>query len=254
MKINTPFVNYEKNITPDGYKLICIPYAGSGASVYAGWQKYIGNDIEILPVQLPGRENRMGEECILNCKEAARKIADELAPYVESGNFSVFGHSMGGIIAFETIKYLEKLGRKADIFFVSSTSIEDMNGIVKSSELNDTAFFERVSKYGAIDENSEILKYPEFRDIFMNILRADFNIIETYEYDGVKINCPIEAICGDSDPMETLENMNSWEMYTNHGIEYHLYIGGHFYFSDDPSEVLDMIRGKIALVSKRAGE
>lgn len=254
LDINTPYIYYEKKISPDGYKLICITCAGSGASIYAGWQKFIGDSIEILPVQLPGRENRMAEKCITTCKEAAEKIASELAPYVESGNFSVFGHSMGGIIAFETVKYLEKIGKKADICFVSSTSIEDMRGHVRSSELDDDAFFERVSRYGAIDESSEILKFPEFKSIFMNILRADFNVIETYEYDGIKINCPIEAICGDSDPMETIENMSSWEMYTDKGVNYHLYTGGHFYFYDDPREVLNMIKGKIASINKRVGE
>ena len=32
--ISTPYVKFQKKITKDGYKLICIPYAGGGASFY----------------------------------------------------------------------------------------------------------------------------------------------------------------------------------------------------------------------------
>ncbi len=252
LKINTAFVNYEKNITHNGYKLICIPYAGSGASVYAGWQKVMGSDIEILPVQLPGRENRMTEECLLSCKEAAKKIAYEIGPYLQNGNFSVFGHSMGGIIAFETVKYLEKTGKNPDVCFVSSTSIEDMSGIVRSSQLNDEQFFERVSKYGAIDKNSEILKFPEFKSIFMKILRADFNIIETYKYDGIKINCPVCASCGDSDPMETIGRMESWRNYVNSEVTFNKYSGDHFYIAQNLSKICTMIKKMIYDTKKKS--
>ena len=91
--ISTPYVKFQKKITKDGYKLICIPYAGGGASFYNGWQKYFQN-IEVIPIQLPGRENRMGEEFLLDCKEIAHKIVEEIAPYLDNENFSIFGHSM----------------------------------------------------------------------------------------------------------------------------------------------------------------
>lgn len=252
MEIKTSYIRYAKNLTDNGYKLICIPYAGSGASVYARWQKEIGKEIEILPVQLPGRENRMSEECILSCKEAAEKIGKELFPYVESENFSIFGHSMGGIIAYETVKYFERNGKKPDVCFVSSTSIEDMSNMKKSTELNDDDFFKRVSDFGTIDTESEILKFPEFKSIFMNILRADFNIIETYEDDGYKINSPIVASCGDNDPMETLLNMESWKNYTSSGVEFCQYRGDHFYLNNNLDELIKMIRTKINLIKSKA--
>ena len=47
------YIRPEREITKSGYKLICLPYAGGGATAYYGWQKYF-SDIEILPVQLPG--------------------------------------------------------------------------------------------------------------------------------------------------------------------------------------------------------
>ena len=50
--------------------------------------------------------------------------------------------------------------------------------------------------YGAIDENSEILQYPEFMEIFFKMLRADFTLSENYEYDGIRTGAAIAALCG----------------------------------------------------------
>lgn len=247
--ISTPYVKFQKKITKDGYKLICIPYAGGGASFYNGWQKYFQN-IEVIPIQLPGRENRMGEEFLLDCKEIAHKIVEEIAPYLDNENFSIFGHSMGGIIAFETAKLFEKLGVKPDVCFISSTSLTDKGDFIPSRELDDQQFFRRVSDFGGIDENSEILKYPEFQSVFLKILRADFEVIESYHNDQVKLQCPIVAYCGDEDPMENIAQMESWSKYTS-SVVYKEYEGGHFYLVDHCQQVCKNIENNIIQVKEK---
>lgn len=232
MDIKTPYVRYEKNITENGYKLLCIPYAGRGASYFCGWQKAFGDEIEVLPIQLPGRENRMKDDLLRSCCGAAEQIAENLKPFVESHHFSVFGHSMGGIIAFEVAKKFEALGYEPDACFISATSLKEDFNFIPSRELGDQDFFERVEKFGGIDESNEILNYPEFREIFLRILRADFEIIETYKNDGTKLKCPIIAAIGDQDPMENAKRMQSWKDCTESEFIFRQYPGGHFYIAD----------------------
>ncbi|MDO5558073.1 MAG: alpha/beta fold hydrolase [Oscillospiraceae bacterium] len=248
MNISTPYTDYVKTISEDSYKLICIPCAGAGASFYINWQKAIGSGVDILPVALPGREKRLGEELIHDCFQAADEIADALLPYVRNGNFSVFGHSMGGIIAYETAKSFLRHGVSPDICFISSTSIEDWSGVTPSEELDDNEFFRRVSQFGGIDESSELIRYPEFRNIFMKILRADFGIIESYKYDSKKLRCPAVCLCGDSDPMETIENMRSWKNYVeDENVVYLKYNGDHFYLNKQLEIVCRDIREMICV-------
>jgi medium-chain acyl-[acyl-carrier-protein] hydrolase len=109
MEITTPYINLKGNIDNDTYKLICIPCAGYGASFYNDWQEMIGPEITILPIQLPGHENRICEPLIHNCCELASLIADEISKYVYKGKFSLLGHSMGGILAYEVSKDLQIL-------------------------------------------------------------------------------------------------------------------------------------------------
>jgi hypothetical protein len=44
-----------------GARLFCLPYSGCGASMYRRWPRFLG-DIEVCPVQFPGRENRFRED------------------------------------------------------------------------------------------------------------------------------------------------------------------------------------------------
>ncbi|MGH8967293.1 MAG: thioesterase II family protein [Actinomycetes bacterium] len=45
-------------------RLICLPPAGGGASRYRDWPAHFPDDVEIVSVQLPGRENRFHESPI----------------------------------------------------------------------------------------------------------------------------------------------------------------------------------------------
>ena len=72
-------------------QLFCLPYAGSGASAFR--RLAVGRsapDVEVLPVQLPGRENRIGEDPTFTVAEVAAVVADRAdRPY------AIYGHSMG---------------------------------------------------------------------------------------------------------------------------------------------------------------
>ena len=230
-------MRYDRDITPDGYKLICFHHAGGGASAFVEWQSCVKPGIEVIPVQLPGRENRMREGFLHSCGEAAEIVAAELSDHLQSHNFSVFGHSMGGIIAFEAAKCFEKAGLQPDMCFISATSITEKKEFIPTEKLSDDEFFERVALYGALDKESEILQYPEFKEIFLKILRADFEMVEGYKDDGAVIKCPITAMCGRSDPMETIEMMKSWEKHTSGAFSVSEYDGGHFYLSESREKV-----------------
>lgn len=248
MKPETSFIEYSGEITADGYKLVCFPFAGSGASHYAKWNEHLSS-IEVLPVQLPGRENRIKDEPYINSEELTEKIVNEIEPYLQTGNFSIFGHSMGGILGFEVAKKLEKRNIFPDICFISGTSIEGYTEIKyadkKTNDMNDDEFIQMVSQFGAIDENNLIFKYSEIREIYLKILRADFNVIESYEPTENKVICPIVAMCGNNDPSENIKRMCEWEKYTESEVSFIEYNGNHFYLDENLDKIGMDIKHKL---------
>ena len=39
-------------------RLFCFPYAGAGASIFHRWPDALREEVDVVPVQLPGRETR----------------------------------------------------------------------------------------------------------------------------------------------------------------------------------------------------
>ena len=58
--------------------LFCLPFAGAGVSMYRNWPRSIG-EFELCPVQLPGRENRIGEADFENSRGTCRRRGGGLA-------------------------------------------------------------------------------------------------------------------------------------------------------------------------------
>ncbi len=216
------------------YKLICIPYAGSGSNIFYKWQKVIGKDVEILPVQLPGREKRITEECMTDCEKVVEGIAGQLINLIDDHEFAIFGHSMGGIIAYELCRQLQKkYNISPKICFISASHIDADNEKIYLSKLDDEAFVQKLRQYGGI--NDEILKYPEFFDVFVKILKNDFRLIENYTIseDDKVIHVPIRNYIGTDDNLMKMEKMNDWREYTDLGYTYRIFNGNHFFISDE---------------------
>ena len=88
-------------------RLFCFPYAGAGASVYRNWQQELPSTIEVVPIQLPGRESRWSDQAIPDLSLLATTLATALHPLL-SEPYALFGHSMGALIAFELARVLRR--------------------------------------------------------------------------------------------------------------------------------------------------
>ena len=58
-------------------KMICFPYAGGCASFYGKWKNEI-NEIEICPIQLPGREESFREEKIYDMETVVEQVLEKI--------------------------------------------------------------------------------------------------------------------------------------------------------------------------------
>ena len=94
--------------TGPGTVLICFPPAGAGAGFFREWAGSLPG-IRIVPVQLPGREERFGETPEEDAAAIARNIATAIA--AEGWDRPVLlGYSYGALLAFETALRLEAHG------------------------------------------------------------------------------------------------------------------------------------------------
>lgn len=232
-----------------GHRLFCFPFAGGGASIFAPWNKLMQKrGIQIMPIQLPGRENRYTEKYENDITVLAREVAEGVKAYLDRP-FSVFGHSMGGCLAYEFVKQIEsQFNEKPNALFVSCTSAprviaqsifgEDSSKETKF-ELSEDIFMELVNRYNGMDVN--LLEIKEYYEYFVPILKRDFMLVGNYHpLNNDKVSPPIHILYGIEDPDMTEENIAPWQEYGN-DVRYKKMEGAHFYIKDKIEEVCDYI-------------
>ncbi|MCL2933156.1 MAG: alpha/beta fold hydrolase [Trichodesmium sp. MAG_R03] len=106
-KEGSDWIAYHKPKPNASIRLFCFHNLGGSASMYRQWSDALLPEIEVLPIQLPGREQRLQEQPFTDFASLIEILADFLSPYLDKP-FAFFGHSMGSYIAFELACVLEK--------------------------------------------------------------------------------------------------------------------------------------------------
>lgn len=233
-----------KHRQTNGYKLFCIPYAGAGATIFSRWQKLMGKEIDILPVQLPGRENRIDEPCVKDAKELANMILDGIRNELGE-HFSIFGHSMGGIIAYElTILIEKKLQLSPDILFMSATTLQKRPQNKFVSNITDEELGQYLARTGGT--SLELLDSDIFRETYFPIIRNDYGLVEKYECDYQMTSARVRAFASKDDcEIDYRETENIKMVSKDFKISY--FEGGHFYIQSDTAELIKKIKKEILL-------
>lgn len=222
-------------------QLICLPFAGGGASYYRRWNSIVPDTISMSAMQLPGREERIEEELFDRMQSLVQAAMNGLIPALRPP-YSLFGHSLGALICYELIYALQEQGYPMpEHLFVSGAKAPHIESTsVPVHELPDTRLIEEIARYGGFSE--EILDHPELMALLMPRLRADFALFETYTFQQrAPLPCPITAFAGQSDKYVQLDSVAAWQSHTSAEFQLEPFPGGHFFLNEFAPEVLNKI-------------
>ena len=85
-------------------RLFCFPYAGAGAAMFRTWPDFLPPDVEVCPVQFPGRGTRLAERPFTQLEPLVQELHRALAPLFDKP-FAFFGYSLGALVAFELARH-----------------------------------------------------------------------------------------------------------------------------------------------------
>lgn len=239
---------------PGGLPLICLPNAGGSASQFFAWARLLPPEVDLWPVQLPGRENRLREAPLSQMDALVEAMAAALAPSL-SEPFAIFGHSLGGLIGFELARMLRRrYGLQPVHMFVSARRaphLPSRHGPIH--RLPDEMFLDELARrYNAIPD--VIRQDRELLSIYLPMLRADVTIFETYAWvEEPPLDCPMSIFGGRDDASVTNEELAAWAMHSTKPGEPKLFPGGHFYLQAARQELLAEISHSLAGVVKQTG-
>lgn len=211
-------------------RLFCIPYAGAGASVYSGLKRHICEDIAVCPIQLPGRENRRNEGLSDSSSELVSAIAEGISKKLDKP-FALFGHSMGGMLAYELALRLEEYYDKTPmILFTSASSVFRDNSEKKVSELSGEELKSYLLSLGGVTE--DFISSSELCSLYLPIIRNDYRLVENYDCSLRKLSCSICAFASREDKETKFKNVLSMK-YLTENFDLIEMSGGHFFINDN---------------------
>jgi pyochelin biosynthetic protein PchC len=226
--------------------LVCFPHAGGSASYFRPLSEALADQVNVLAVQYPGRQDRIRETCLSTIDE----LADAVYPAVEAlvaGPIALFGHSMGAILAFEVATRLKQRrainplalfasGRRAPSAWRSPSNVH---------LLDDRGLVRELGRLSGTD--TRLLEEESVLRMILPPLRGDYRAIECYVHQpGTLLDCPIVALVGDADDSVDRAEAQAWEGHTEGEFTLHSFSGGHFYLVQHQAAVVDLIAKQLA--------
>ena len=245
-KINLPPQDNSWIVTPKSkvkalYRLFCVPYAGGGASIYHDWQQEFPPEIEVCPIQLPGREHLLRESAQTRIKPLIEILCSQIEPYLDLP-YAIFGHSLGAWISFELIRELRRLQCPLpSYFFVSGSKAPQLPDLsFPIHRLPDDKFIAKLESFKGTPQ--AVLQNSKLMEQLLPVLRADFAVLETYFYTAeAPLNCPIAVFGGQGDAQVTPAELTAWQKQTAAAFNLQMFDGDHFFLNSARQELLKAI-------------
>ncbi len=215
-------------------RVICFTWCGAGASVYRRFAPLLASHIELIAVQLPGREERFSDPKFTRMDAILRHVLPELLA-LNDAPLCLFGHSMGAIVAYEMALALQMQTRPCTALIVSGhASPEQRDHSHQTWHLaNEDEFIANIARLGGTPP--DVLADRSIMRLFLPSLRADYEVLETYTRTrSLQLDCPLIACAGKQDPEVSIESLAAWSNLSDAPFHSHWFEGDHFYLNSDP--------------------
>ena len=223
--------------------LFCIPHAGGNGTCYALFGEFFPNSVRVVPLDLPGKGRRCREQRLVCMEAMGRDLLEQMRPTAHTGPYAIFGHSMGGLLAFECARQAHKIALPLPrALFISAAATPDKvrTGMDRPvSELQPGELWEYIIRMGGtppgVALSADLKRYME------PLLVADFSALESWRpapCDPLPV--AIHACIGMDDTV-TEKEARQWQQYSSMAGTVRSFSGGHFYIQHHGRELAEHI-------------
>ncbi|OCG20262.1 thioesterase [Gilliamella sp. App2-1] len=185
--------------------------------------------------------------------DAIEDLYQQFITHYDGSAYVIFGHSLGGLMAFELIHYILQHGHPMPkvVFFSGSRPPDRMHDETILHTLADAEFMREIAKLGGM--SGDVFRNKELMDIFTPIIKNDYRLYEQYNYQTKPqlLSCPIVLLHGDADSLVTFEELPQWEKFTDQETKTIIFPqADHFFVDKKYKEVVHIVNQIITEVIK----
>ncbi|HYC29114.1 MAG TPA: alpha/beta fold hydrolase [Chitinophagaceae bacterium] len=230
----------------DTINLYCLPFSGGSKYSYKAFSQYAPPFLNIIPLEIPGRGSRSGEELLTDIELTADDVFDQIKNGLDKP-YAIYGHSMGGILAYLLARRIIDAGldQPLHLFVTGCVAPSLKYRDLVDHTLPKEEFLQKIKDLGGSPDS--VLSNPALMEFFEPILRADFEAVATYKHiPAAPFSIPVSAVLGDAENA-TIEEAMQWQKETTATVDVKTLPGNHFFIFEHPDYIIQMISRKLQL-------
>ena len=226
-------------------RLLCLPPAGAGAAFFRAWTPWVPPGVELFAYRPRGRDSRISEPA---SRQFSEYLSDALValPELMKTPVAFFGHSLGGLVAFELARAALEIGNAPR--FVVASAVSSPQHVVPSGleTAGDDELVSVLRSFGGTPR--EVIDDAELLALVVATLRADYCCLASYATlrRAGPLDVPLYIVGGRGDPIVPREHLHAWREQTSSQFTCKLFEGGHFFVNEDGNGFATWLAGVIA--------
>lgn len=222
--------------------LFCFSYAGGSAMFYKKWQKYLGEEIKVVPVELQGHGIRYKEKLVNNLEVICEDMYKIVKAHITNDKFMFLGHSLGGLIAFEFYYYLKKREKKQPTaLFILGCKAPMYLKLPFALSSDDEKLWKDINSLGGIPD--KVNRNESLKKFFLPVLKNDFSIIKNYIFNKNRtlVSSKMVLISGDKDPLSP-NSKEEWQLLCKDKADIYFLEGNHFFVLNNGKSISEIVK------------
>lgn len=173
------------------------------------------------------------------------ELVQTLEPFLDT-EIALFGHSLGGLLAFEVGRSLAARGQRPALVIVAGCAAPGViSSAPKTRDLSSAALRAELAESGAVPR--PVLENDALMGLALQALRADFKVQASYRINSAArpLDRPVRLYYGTDDVPEPDRLRQTWAEVVSGPLDVAGFPGGHFFVNTAREAVLAAISNDI---------
>ncbi|MFG2648274.1 thioesterase II family protein [Streptomyces sp. NPDC048436] len=221
-------------------RLFCFHHAGGSAAAFRGWSDSLGPRVDVVPVQLPGRESRIREPRFTRLLPLVTEVEAALSGHLDQP-YAFYGHSMGALLAHALVERAAPGARLPETLIVGGFPAPHVGHVLKLSPgMSDAELAELLIGLGGLP--AELAGRPEWLAALLPVIRDDLAVCADHRpAPPRRLPVPLHVLAGHDDLLVDVDKVLAWQEHTSESFRAEVLPGGHFFARDRPEAFFEAI-------------
>ena len=232
-------------------RLLAFTAAGGGCASFARQAEALPDWLEMLTLNLPGRQARFVEPPCTDLAELAGTLAGDCAGL--TAPYLMFGYCSGALIAYLVACGLAERGALLpERLVVVSYPAPDLTATPPVGDLSSDKLWRLLIAHQAVPP--ALAGQPEVRELAEPVLRADIELIAGYRHrQAPPLPVPITVIAGERDPAMASGAADGWQRCCVPPLRRVWLPAGHWLLEEEPALTVSALVAEAERVKGRTG-